>query len=620
MSIVYLDLETADADRLWDYGPGFIRLAGVAAGNGDVVTTTDFAAVVQLLESAGLVVGHNILGFDLPALELYYGLDFARLVRENRVLDTFVVARQNDPPLAGKVDARRYNLDAVCRRVLGDGKLVGDGGSALKALAKEYGGYDRIPVDHPTYVRYLLQDVELVRELSKHLVVDDYVWREHQVLWRLGHITKAGFRVDVELAQRWIDAQTARADEYKRLLHDEYGLPLVGKKPHQSKLGKIALEKAFVDCGIEPPRTDKGNLATGQDALDALEAAHPGNDALATLCGLIRAFNGERSTAQTILDNVCADGRVHPSIGIDRSDDTGQATGRISITRPGLTVMGKRKRKNVLERALLLPDEGHVLISADLSSIDARAMAAHCQDDGYIAALQPGKDVHDEMAALIFGEDGWDRAEGHHPRRGDAKATTHAANYGEGPARMAENTGMSVEDARRLLLSLDARFPGLAAFKNVAREQGMWQILHSAYGRRMRVDPSGAYTKAPAAIGQGTARDLMVEGILRLPEWLLPCLRAIVHDEIVLSVPVERAEEAEAAVLAALEFTFTITPGAKPVPILAEKSDRGRDWADCYRSEKADWPEVARDHRDQILCDDANCTWHTNNIREKDAA
>lgn len=621
MSVVYLDLETADADRLWDYGPGFVRLAGVATADGDVVTTTDIAAVVRLVESASLVVGHNILGFDLPALELYHGLDFARLVRENRVLDTFVVARQNDPPLAGKVDARRYNLDAVCRRVLGDGKLVGDGGSALKALAKEYGGYDKIPVDHPTYVTYLVQDVELVRELSKHLVVDDYVWREHRVLWRIGFIAKAGFRVDIDLAKRWVAERAERIDALKQQLHDAYGLPLDRKSPHTTKVGIAALTRAFEDFGVEPPRTDKGNFGTGQTVLDALEAAHPDNEPLLELCGVLRAFNGERSVAQTVLDHVRADGRVHPGIGIDRSDDTGQATGRISVTRPGLTVMGKRKRKNVLERALLLPDEGHVLISADLSSIDARAMAAHCQDDGYIASLQSGKDVHDEMAAMIFGEDGWDRAAGHHPRRGDAKATTHAANYGQGPTLMAANTGMSVEDARQLLRTLDARFPGLAAFKNVARDQGQWQILYNAYGRCMRVDPSKAYTKAPAAIGQGTARDLMVEGILRLPEWLLPCLRAIVHDEIVLSVPVERADEAEAAVLAALEFTFTIAPGAKPVPILAEKSDRGRDWADCYRSEKAGWPEVARDHRDQILCDDADCTWHTNNdIREKEAA
>lgn len=140
------------------------------------------------------------------------------------------------------------------------------------------------------------------------------------------------------------------------------------------------------------------------------------------------------------------------------------------------------------------------------------------------------------------------------------------------------------------------------------REQG--QILVNAFGRTMRVQPGKEYTQAPAAMGQGTARDLMMEGLLRLPEWLLPCLRAVVHDEIVLSVPAGRADEAESAVLDALQFLYRLEPEQTPVPILAEMSDRGRDWADCYRSEKP-WPEVARAHRERSVCDDPGCAWHT---------
>lgn len=156
MSTLYLDLETADADRLWDYGPGFVRLGGFAVGDSPVVTTTDIAMVVEQIEKADLVVGYNVLSFDLPALELYYGLDLAGLVRENRVMDTLLAARQNDPPLSGKVDARRYDLDPLAKRLSLGGKLSGDGGSVLQALAREFDGYDKIPVDHPEYVRYLV--------------------------------------------------------------------------------------------------------------------------------------------------------------------------------------------------------------------------------------------------------------------------------------------------------------------------------------------------------------------------------------------------------------------------------------------------------------------------------
>lgn len=590
---------------MWDYGPGFVRLAGFAVGESPVITTADITMVVEMIKKADLVVGHNALGFDLPTLELYHGLDLAGLVRENRVIDTLLAARQNDPPLSGKVDARRYTLDALAKRLGLDGKPTEDDGSALKPLTRKFDGYDKIPVDRPDCVRRLVHHVKLVRELSKHLVVDDYLWREHQVMWRLGHVAKLGFRVDLNLMQRLIAERASRVEDLKQRLQDEYGLPLEGKKPHTTTAGMLALERAFVDLGVTPPRTPTGALAMGKESLAKLESQHPENLRLVELCQTLRAINGERSMAQTLLEHTSTDGRVHPGLAAV------QATGRISITDPGLSVMGKRDRGNIRERAMLLPDIGHVLISADLSQIDARAMAMHCQDANYIAALQPGKDMHDEMAAAVFGEEGWDRSAGHHPRRGDAKAITHATTYGMGPASLAASAGYSIADAELQLATLELKFPRLAAYKKWVRADASRQVIVNAFGRRMRVQPGKEYTQAPAHIGQGTARDLMMEGVLRLPEWLLPGLRAIVHDEIVLSVPEDRADEAEAAVLDALQFAYRIAPGAASVLILADASDRGRDWADCYRSEKKGWPEVARDHRELLTCADLSCTWHT---------
>ncbi|TFB59933.1 hypothetical protein [Cryobacterium sp. Sr3] len=92
------------------------------------------------------------------------------------------------------------------------------------------------------------------------------------------------------------------------------------------------------------------------------------------------------------------------------------------------------------------------------------------------------------------------------------------------------------------------------------------------------------------------------------------------HDEIVLSVPSDRAEEAETAVLKALQFSFAMHDADDAVLILAAKSERGRDWSDCYRSEKTAWPEVARDHRDQLACLDGHCTWHIEKNETRNAA
>lgn len=596
MTTVYFDLETADADQLYVYGDGFCRLAGYAVDDGPVTVTTDMTEVVDVLAKADLVVAHNAIAFDLPALELYHGLDLYTLVHEGRVLDTLLAVRHNDPPYSGKADTRRYGLDAVAKRLLGEGKAASEGESDLKKLAKKHGGYDRIPVDDPAYVAYLRQDVEVLRGIAGCLKVDDYLRREHLVMWRLNHITRYGLRLDVAEAKRRVAAQNERIEEAKLRLAADYGLPTGGKAPQRSKEGAAALEKAFAACGVEPSRTAKGALATGKDALAKLAAEHPDNAKLAELCDVIRAINGERSTAQTLLDRAQSDGRVHPDV------DARQAFGRISVTNPGMTVMGKRDRSNVLERSLLLPDEGHVLIALDLAQVDARAIAAHSQDPDYIACFKPVEDYHTQMAVELFGDSS---------RRSDAKPVTHATTYGMGAKGLAQAAGISDNDAKGLLDKLDRRFPRLARLKkNVRGTAERKHILHNGFGRPMRIGINREYTQAPAAIGQGTARDLMTEGILRLPEWLLPSLRAIVHDEIVLSVPVDRADEAKREALNALQFMWAPSEDATPIPVLADTSEYGEDWLDCYRAELKKWPEVALSHRKKKACDVEGCTWH----------
>lgn len=595
MRDLFLDLESGSAAELYTYGPGFLRLAGYAVDDGPVVLTADMAELCDAIQSADRVWAHNAIGFDLAALEHWHGLDVAALVERGRVRDSLILARLNDPPLPGKADARRYGLDALGRRLLGEGKVADDGKSALKTLAEAHGGYDRIPVDDAVYRKYLVQDVELLRSVSRYLRCDAYGVREHRVMYRLSQISRNGWRVDVDEARRRVSAQGSRTAALVDRMAHQYGLPTTGKAPQRTKVGIEALEKAFADAGVIPPRTAKGALATGTDALERLLEDRPDNPALRQLCDLLLALNGQRSVTQTVLDHTGADGRVHPSI------DAGQSTGRLSVTKPGLTVMGKRDRANVLERSLLLPDEGDVLIAFDLSQVDARAVAAHCQDPAYIDAFAPGKDFHTEMAVALFGDPA---------RRSDAKPVTHATTYGMGPRGLATSAGIPQAEAEQLMRTLDQRFPGLARWKREIRREAERGFVYSAWGRPMRIERGREYTTAPASLGQGTARDILAEGILRLPMWLVPCLRGVVHDELVFSVPAQRADDAEREVLAAMQFTMRLSPDAVPVPILADRSDRGADWADCYRGEKARWPEVARAHRELQDCGDTECRWH----------
>ena len=70
---------------------------------------------------------------------------------------------------------------------------------------------------------------------------------------------------------------------------------------------------------------------------------------------------------------------------------------------------------------MFLPEPGHVIVTADLSQIDARAIAAWSQDPAYSALFQPGVDSHVEVARMVWGDPN---------RRQDAKAIGHGWNYG----------------------------------------------------------------------------------------------------------------------------------------------------------------------------------------------
>jgi DNA polymerase-1 len=247
-----------------------------------------------------------------------------------------------------------------------------------------------------------------------------------------------------------------------------------------------------------------------------------------------------------------------------------QASGRWSVTNPGLTVFGKRGGKHVERDIFTADDEDSVILSCDLSQVDMRAMAGHCQDPGYMALFgwdDDGRplDPHTMIAEQVFGT-----AE----RRQDAKAVGHGWNYGLGPARMIRD-GMDPEKVYGFVNGMEARFPGLLAWREIIREMGKaGQILDNGFGRRMRCEPSRAYTVAPALMGQGGARDIMCESLLRLPRELWPFLRVMVHDEIVLSVPRWAAEEIGHILKEAMTWNWL------GVPILCDLSKPGRSWGD----------------------------------------
>lgn len=575
---LFADLETGSSDELFTYtqrdGSGFVRLAGMIVPGGPPVIT-DARGLLGLLPFVLQVTGHNFLGFDALALAWHCSADWDQLAP--KVRDTELIARQYDPPRSRETHSQdRYDLDAVAAMLGLPGKT-----DDLKRLARQHGGFDRIPLDDPEYRAYLEGDLRatmaVAGRLGGYYDSDPYLPREHAMAALNGRMSLNGFAVDRAL----LDGRLADGEQRKRqalqVLHDVWGLPLTRTVTRGRGSAKRELEEAVTsplstDAGRawlagqwerygipEPPRTAKtGKLALGEDDLARIrdDPACPGS--LRDMLALMGIVTGTRTVYQNAMAHLAPDGRVHPRISMR------QASGRSSTTDPGLTVFGKHEGRHV-ERDIFVPDEGHVLFSADLKQVDMRGIAGHCQDPAYMELFGPGRDAHAEIAGMLS------------ITRQQAKAYGHGWNYGLGPKRMIAS-GNDPETVYAFCNGMEARFPVLCGWREQVRARAAaGEILDSGFGRRMRADPQRAYTVGPALMGQGSAGDIMKEVLLRLdaraPE-LRPYYRVMVHDEQVFSVPEADAAEIIETVREAFTWSWHDTP------ILCDINGPGRSWGE----------------------------------------
>jgi len=103
------------------------------------------------VEDGGVVIGHNIMGFDLPilrdALDCHYAGEL--MSKRESVIDTSAVLRSGGTPVS---------LGDVCKHTLGSNKLME---SADAPKAWEEGRYQMV-------AEYCLKDAQLVYDLLSH--------------------------------------------------------------------------------------------------------------------------------------------------------------------------------------------------------------------------------------------------------------------------------------------------------------------------------------------------------------------------------------------------------------------------------------------------------------------
>lgn len=632
MRVVGFDLETGSADHLhrWREPEPYLVLGGTVE-DGKTYTTCNFQDLLERLYEADVIYGHNILGFDIPALVVHAGADWDALAP--KAVDTLVTARHHTPPapkgslpvlysleataqrlgVPGKTDSVQALADRTLKNLI-DLRTAGLDKQEARKVKKEtverhrsVGTYHLIPEDDPDLLAYLEGDLlaaEQVYLRLEHLLDDPYVQRELEVQRTLQYMVHSAWRVDRSLLSEAL--RTEQAD-FRRALTElaelAPGVPTDAAAPLRTTRGQEAFERALLGSGVLPsdlPRTEKtGKVCTSRDALSAgdwvtsevrtgkrwynrskrtwekslrkvkvrkpgLRQRYPHHEQVQRLCELATVVSAPDRKMPELDALTDEHGVFHSSIG------SMQVTGRFAMTRPSVTNIGKRGR-GLEQRRLFLPRrDGEVLLCADLDQCDMRVVAALCQDPEYMKLFEPGRDAHMETAFLVFHE----RTKAARTR---AKAIGHAANYGASEATVVATSGQSARDVATYFRVRRETYPLLAQWQDRARAEAETGLIRdNGWGRPMKCDRPSAHTQGPALYGQSGTREILMGGILRMPLAVRKMLVAVVHDEVVLSVPRRGFAEVSGVVKEALTCRW------RGVDFTCGTSGPGENWRECY--------------------------------------
>lgn len=566
---VTFDIESWEAELMWDMPPEeFVRLSGYSWDNEERVhTTTDLQEIREVLRSARLIVGHNIHAFDLTAIFGKDSMEPLEIAKEGRILDTwthstivFPAPRQytnrfgKGALVKGPEQAKAWHgLDELCYQLGIEGKT-----HDLKVMAKEFGGFGHIPVDHPDYVDYLEGDVRASRNLTRELLrvgpMDDYGRREQVVAAIAAQVSRNGWRTDREAAQARVDIQDAKRDKNMRVLVEKFGMPTEGKSPLRSNAGKEAVHAALKSVGVRDKdlkRTKNGALSFGSESI--LEAVAGKGEEAEDLGKAIAAIGGIRPLAEAALKHTHSDGKVHPQIA------TLQRSGRWSTQDPGLTVWTSRGEGAEEKRYFIPNADNEVLREFDLSQADARIVAAYSGDKSFVKRFAEGADAHMITAYAVWGKQIVDTDPAKY--RQTAKACGHAYAYRAGPGTIAKTAGVAFPIAKKFVDGMESAYRGVTKWQDKVTKLAERGWVQNDWGRKMLVDPGREFTQGPALYGQSGTREIVCDGLIRLPNWVLRMVLAQVHDALVLSIPEDRLEEVTQIVKDCLECYWQPSDG-----------------------------------------------------------
>jgi len=329
-------------------------------------------------------------------------------------------------------------------------------------------GWRDIPEDelltynaHDTHYTFHLSSV-FREQLGKKLCsyADDLLIPAYSMLARARHV---GLRVDVYRMKELKDMFVPILSELEHKLAELSGDAWFNANSSQQKLALLRKR------GLNVNNVRKETLASleGDEAADAMLAYS-------------EAAKMNSTYVVGIIDDVGNDLRVHPDWRLPAE------TGRMRCSNPNMLgiprkaeVQEHRWKRRIKEQ--FIADPNTLLMNIDRRQSEVRCACFLANDPTLAGILKTGRDLHSEMAKLMYGDDFT------HEQRVWAKMVTFGIIYNREAPSLARQLNISIREAQRVINKFFEQMPQLLEWKKEIMKEALHEgELTSWFGRKRR--------------------------------------------------------------------------------------------------------------------------------------
>ncbi len=466
----------------------------------------------DLLEKADKLIGHNIIGFDIPMVEKFSKVK----LKHKPVVDTLVMSRLFNPVREGGHSLEKWGFRLGFKKI----------------EFEDYLNYSKDMLD------YCVRDVHLNTVLFKHLrkegsgFTKDCVALEQNVADIIKKQEDTGFQFDLQKAELLLADLREKMQRAEDEVHKEFKPKLVDirqvtpKLKQNGSLSKSGLtpeeyEERLPTNNIEPfmrrklqdfnlgSRKQVGEYLiefgwkpkkftpTGQPIVDETTLGKIDKIPQAKLIADYFLYQKRIAQVDSWIKAMDEDGRVHGFV-----IPNGTITGRMSHRSPNMAQVPNIHSPYGVEcRACWTVKEGYKLVGIDASGLELRMLAHYMQNEEYINEIING-DIHtaNQKAAGLESRD-------------QAKTFIYALIYGAGDAKLGSVVGGNRESGKRLREQFLNNNPSFKTLREKVQRASGKHWLKGIDGRKLLIRTQHA---ALNTLLQGGGAIVMKRGLAML--------------------------------------------------------------------------------------------------------